>query len=149
MLSQTVEYALRAIICLANEAPAAQTNTQLASVTQVPAAYLSKVMASLNRAGLVHSQRGPNGGFTLAKDTADLALLEVVNAVDPIRRIKECPLGIKSHGAQLCPLHRRLDNMIGMVETVFGETTLADVLAESTDSKPLCSEVTNSLVNLK
>lgn len=147
MLSQTVEYALRAIVCLANESPSPQTNTQLAAVTQVPAAYLSKVMASLNRAGLVHSQRGPNGGFTLAKNAEELVLLEVVNAVDPIQRIQECPLGIKSHGDHLCPLHRRMDQMIANVESVFGSTTLAEVLAESNGSVPLCHQ-SDGLINL-
>ncbi len=138
MLSQTVEYALRAIVCLANEAPAAQTNVQLAEVTKVPAAYLSKVMASLNRAGLVRSQRGPNGGFTLTKTPQELALLEVVNAVDPIRRIEECPLGLAGHGTRLCALHRRMDNVIGLVEETFATTTLAEILAENTGSTPLC-----------
>jgi len=148
MLSQTVEYALRAIVCLANEAPSAQTNVQLAEVTKVPAAYLSKVMASLNRAGLVQSQRGPNGGFTLTKEPESLVLLDVVNAVDPIRRITKCPLDIKSHGAKLCGLHRRMDEAIAMVEKVFGETTLADILAESNGSKPLCQENGQLLVDL-
>ena len=150
MLSQTVEYALRAIVCLANESPAAQTNVQLAEVTKVPAAYLSKVMASLNRAGLVRSQRGPNGGFTLAKKPDELALLEVVNAVDPIRRITQCPLGMETHGTRLCPLHNRMDKMIGMVEQVFGQTTLAEILAESNGSKPLCGSLNNNkLVELQ
>ncbi|QDT49768.1 HTH-type transcriptional regulator IscR [Symmachiella dynata] len=148
MLSQTVEYALRAIVSLANEAPAAQTNVQIAKVTKVPSAYLSKVMASLNRAGLVHSQRGPNGGFTLAKNPEDLSLLEVVNAVDPIRRIETCPLDIASHGTRLCPLHRRMDNAIKTVEQAFANTTLAEVLADSNGSKPLCESANGNLVNL-
>ncbi|TWU07168.1 HTH-type transcriptional regulator CymR [Symmachiella macrocystis] len=148
MLSQTVEYALRAIVCLANESPSAQTNVQIAKVTKVPAAYLSKVMASLNRAGLVHSQRGPNGGFTLAKKPDELALLEVVNAVDPIRRIETCPLDLPGHGTRLCPLHRRMDNAIKTVEQAFANTTLAEVLADSNGSKPLCDTSNNDTVNL-
>ncbi len=148
MLSQTVEYALRAIVSLANETPAAQTNVQIAKVTKVPSAYLSKVMASLNRAGLVHSQRGPNGGFTLAKKPEDLSLLEVVNAVDPICRITTCPLDITGHGSRLCPLHRRMDNAIKTVEQAFANTTLAEGLAESNGSKPLCDSSNNNLVNL-
>lgn len=148
MLSQTVEYALRAIVCLANESPTAQTNVQLAEVTKVPTAYLSKVMASLNRAGLVHSQRGPNGGFTLARQPSDLVLLDVVNAVDPIRRIETCPLGIAGHGTRLCPLHRRMDNAIALVQDAFSKTTLAEVLSETNGSKPLCDPQRMNLVNL-
>lgn len=149
MLSQTVEYALRAIVCLANESPAPRTSEQLAEVTQVPQAYLPKVMLSLNRAGLVRSQRGPNGGFTLSKTPDELSLLEVVNAVDPIQRITQCPLQIQNYGTNLCALHRRLDETVAMVEKVFNETTLADILAESTGSIPLCSDSSQAIVDLK
>ncbi len=76
--------------------------------------------------------------MTLARDPSALTILEVVNAVDPIGRIKECPLGLTAHGMNLCPLHRRLDNALAMVETAFRETTLAEVLAEPLTSEPLC-----------
>jgi DNA-binding IscR family transcriptional regulator len=64
--------------------------------------------------------------------------LEVVNAVEPLQRIKTCPLGIQSHGSRLCPLHSRLDAALAAMEEAFGNTTLADVLSEPTMSKPLC-----------
>ena len=139
MLSQTVEYALRAIVFLADRNPETTTTEQIAEVTRVPTAYLSKVLQSLSRGGLVRSQRGLRGGFTLAKDPAELTILEVVNAVDPIQRIRECPLGLSAHGTHLCPLHQRLDNALETVEDAFRETTLADVLAEPTQSVPLCN----------
>ena len=62
----------------------------------------------------------------------------MVNAVEPIQRIKTCPLGLAAHGVRLCPLHRRLDDALAPVEEAFGETTLAEVLAEPTESVPLC-----------
>lgn len=139
MFSQTVEYALRAVVHLASEAPNARTTDQIAEITKVPRAYLSKVLQSLGRAGLVHSQRGIGGGVTLTKDAEDLTILEVVNAVEPIQRIKTCPLGLAAHGVHLCPLHKRLDNALAMVEKAFAETTLAEVLSEPTRSIPLCA----------
>ena len=138
MFSQTVEYALRAALYLAREAPAPRTTDQIALATRVPKAYLSKVLQGLGRAGLVHSQRGLGGGMTLTQDPTRLTILEVVNAVDPIGRIKECPLGLESRGMNLCPLHRRLDNALAMVEEAFQKTTLAEVLTEPTTSVPLC-----------
>lgn len=138
MLSQTAEYALRAVVHLAEYAPAPRTTEQIAQATLVPQAYLSKVLQALNRAGVVHTQRGVGGGITLEKAPRELTILEVVNAVDPIQRIKECPLGLASHGTQLCPLHRRLDSALGMVEHVFQQTTLAEVLADPSQSVPLC-----------
>jgi Rrf2 family protein len=138
MFSQTVEYALRAVVHLASQAPDSRTTDQIAEATRVPKAYLSKVLQALNRAGVVHSQRGLGGGMTLAKPADELTILEVVNAVEPIRRIKTCPLGLAAHGVRLCPLHRRLDDALAHVEAAFGSTTLAEVLAEPSRSVPLC-----------
>ena len=138
MFSQTVEYALRAVVHLADQAPRARTTDQIAAVTRVPKAYLSKVLQSLCRAGIVHSQRGSGSGMTLTRPPEELTILEVVNAVEPIGRIRTCPLGLTAHGMRLCPLHRRLDNALALVENAFRRTTLAEVLAEPTTSVPLC-----------
>lgn len=142
MFSQTVEYALRAVVHLADQAPLARTTDQIATATQVPKAYLSKVLQALSRGGIVHTQRGLGGGVTLAKSPDELTLLEVVNAVEPIPRIKECPLGLAAHGKNLCPLHRRLDAAYAMVEEAFDESTLAEILSEPSRSPPLCEPQT-------
>jgi len=138
VFSQTVEYALRAVVHLASRDPEAQTTDQIASATRVPRAYLSKVIQGLARGGIVESHRGLGGGVSLAIPPAKLTILQVVNAVEPIERIRTCPLGLAAHGVHLCPLHRRLDNALAMVEEAFASTTLAEVLAEPTQSVPLC-----------
>ena len=138
MISQTVEYALRAIVHLASVAPLSQTTDQIAEVTLVPRAYLSKVLQGLARAGLINSQRGIGGGVTLVKSASNLTILEVVNSVEPIQRIRTCPLSILSHRIRLCPLHKRLDSAFAMVEDAFKKTTLEDVLSEPSRSVPLC-----------
>jgi Rrf2 family transcriptional regulator, nitric oxide-sensitive transcriptional repressor len=145
MLSQTVEYSLRAIVWLASHANDPQTTQQIATATLVPAGYLSKVMQSLGRGGLVTAQRGKRGGFLLVRPAAEVSVLEVINTVEPIQRIRECPLGIAAHGSHLCPLHRRLDAAMAMIEKTFRETSIAEVLAEPSTSKPLCriAEVQN------
>ncbi|WP_144996132.1 RrF2 family transcriptional regulator [Polystyrenella longa] len=138
MFSQTVEYALRAVVQLAYKSPEACTTEQIAEATLVPKAYLSKVLQGLSRAGIVNSQRGIRGGMSLNRSPEELTILDVVNSVDPIQRIKQCPLGLKSHGANLCPLHRRMDESLAMVEKTFASTTLAEILAEPSSSTPLC-----------
>jgi len=110
----------------------------VAEATRVPPACLSKVLQALSRGGIVKSQRGVGGGIALARPADELTILEVVNAVEPIQRIKSCPLGLKSHGVRLCPLHRRIDDAMATVEAAFGSTTLAEILAEPTHSPPLC-----------
>lgn len=138
MFSQTVEYALRAVVHLADQSPAPQTTEQIATATKVPKAYLSKVLQGLSEAKIVQSKRGLGGGISLVKAPSQLTILEVVNAVEPIGRIRECPLGLAAHGVRLCPLHKRLDSALAMVEEAFRQTTLAEVLAEPTESYPLC-----------
>ncbi len=140
MISQTVEYALRAIVTIAQHGGQPCTAQQIAEITQVPAPYLSKLMQGLVRAGLASSQRGLRGGFLLSKDPSELTIWEVVHAVEPFQRILECPLGIKSHGSTLCPLHRRLDRAMATVEEQFRGATIADVLAEPGAVTPLCEE---------
>ena len=138
MISQTVEYALRAVVFLADQNGAARTTQQIADTTRVPTAYLSKVMQELGRAKLVQSQRGLHGGFTLGKDPKHLTIWEVVEAVEPLQRIRQCPLGLESHRLRLCPLHKRLDDALASIEKAFRETTVADVIDEPTTSRPLC-----------
>ncbi len=138
MFSQTVEYALRAVVCLAQHSPKACTTDQISEATKVPKPYLSKVLQNLGRSGIVLSQRGIGGGVTLVKAPEELTILEVVNSVEPIVRIHVCPLGLKSHGQALCPLHRRMDDALAAMEKSFQSTTLAELLAEPTNSHPLC-----------
>ena len=147
MISQTVEYALRAIVTIAQHDGQPCTAQQLSVITQVPAPYLSKLMQGLVRAGLVSSRRGLHGGFVLAKDSAELTIWEVVSAVDPFQRINECPLGIKSHASTLCPLHRRLDHAMETVEEMFRKTTVADVLSEPGSVTPLREEKKVMMIN--
>ena len=137
MLSQTVEYALRAVVYLANRPGEASRTSEIAEVTKVPSAYLSKVLQELRKADIVSSQRGIGGGVMLSRSPEELTILEVVDAVDPIQRIDSCPLGLRKHGVRLCPLHRRLDNAMKQFEEAFANTTLAEVLAEPTKSVPL------------
>ncbi|HUY31937.1 MAG TPA: Rrf2 family transcriptional regulator [Pirellulales bacterium] len=142
MFSQTAEYALRAIVYLADQGDSPRTTRQIAEVTHVPPGYLAKVMQSLSRAGLVSSQRGLHGGFVLARPPQKLTVLDVIQAVDPLRRIETCPLGLEGH-LSLCPLHRRLDSAVAMVEKALRESTIAELLAEPAKDKniprPLCS----------
>ena len=140
MFSQTVEYALRAVVFLADHSPKACTTDEIAIATKVPKPYLSKVLQNLGRNRIVRSQRGIGGGISLVKSPDQLTILEVVNAVEPIERIVVCPLGLKSHGKHLCPLHRRVDDALATVEKSFRDTTLAELLSEPTTSHPLCEE---------
>src|SRR4051794_30158307 len=138
MISKTVEYALRAMVHLADKYGTPQTSQQIAEVTKVAGPYLSKVMKNLAKAKLLHSQRGLHGGFSLVRDPSKITIWDVVDAVEPLQRIRSCPLDLAAHRTKLCPLHKRLDDALASVEKAFRQTTLAEVLADPSTSRPLC-----------
>ena len=140
LISQTLEYALRSIVFIATGAGQSYTTLQISQATKVPQAYLSKVLQSLVKAKLIQSQRGLGGGFILNKVAKEIRILDVVNAVDPLERIKTCPLGIKSHGNDLCRLHKKLDESLSIIEKDFADTTLTDIITNPTNVLPLCEK---------
>lgn len=139
MISQTAEYALRAVVYLGSQTGRPTTTQRIAAATQVPVGYLSKVLQSLGKAGLVEAQRGLRGGYVLARPTDELTVLDVINSVDPLQRIEGCPLGLQTHGEGLCSLHRCLDSGIAQVESLYRGTTIEQLLQEQgADRSPLC-----------
>ena len=138
MFSQTVEYALRAVVHLAMKSPEPLKTAAIAEATKVPISYLSKVLQGLQKEEIVKLQRGIGGGVSLAREPSKLSILDIVNAVEPIQRIKTCPLELKTHGRKLCALHGRLDDSLKQMEHAFAATTLEELLQERNPSKPLC-----------
>ena len=138
MFSQTNEYALRVILYLALFPDKPAKNADIAKVTQVPPGYLYKVLQTLDRAGLVHGQRGMHGGFILARGPDQISVLDVISAVDPLPRIRICPLHIEGHAIHLCALHKRVDQAFARVEDAFAKTSITELLQDTVNSKPLC-----------
>ncbi|MEP0845412.1 MAG: Rrf2 family transcriptional regulator [Phycisphaerae bacterium] len=136
MISKTAEYAIRACLWLASHADQPWTTQQIAAATGVPPGYLAKVLQQLSRASLLRAQPGPGGGFALNHTAGGIALLEIVNAVDPVPRIRACPLNLAEHHPELCPLHSRLDRALATIEVTLRECTLASLLLECGD-RPL------------
>lgn len=137
MLSKTAEYALRAVMCLAGGGSPHTPADALAVRTKVPRRYLNRVLQDLGVAGLVSSRSGPGGGYFLQGKPAEISLLSVVNAVSPVERIRECPLGLKSH-KKLCPLHSELDKAYAATEKAFAGVTIQDMLESTSPVIPLC-----------
>lgn len=136
MLQRTAEYALRVAIALARHPGQPSTSGQVAKATRVPPRYLYKVLQALIRADLVRSQPGPGGGYTLAVEPDRTTLLEIVAAIEPVTRIRSCPVGLKSH-SDLCPLHQRLDQAYAAIEEALGNVTLGEVLRAPSRIPPL------------
>jgi Rrf2 family protein len=142
VISQTAEYALRSVVYLGSQIGQPVTTHRIAAATRVPVGYLSKVLQALGRAGLVDAQRGLRGGYVLARPLDELTILDVINAVDPLERITRCPLGLAAHAGSLCSLHRRLDEAMALIESLFKQTSIEQLLAERGASEnPLCETI--------
>lgn len=122
MFSQTVEYALRAMVQLAADSSGAATTKDIAAKAKVPSAYLAKVLQSMRRGGLIHSRRGVGGGVTLAKPAAKITLLDVIDAVEPLKRTpgKKVPAAAQ--------LQNAMDTAVDQLRSTFDSKTLADML---------------------
>ena len=101
MFSLTIEYAMRAMVALAAGDGNPMTTKQIASTMKVPQSYLSKVLQSLVRAGLVNSTRGLKGGFVLARKPGEVNMMEILNAVR----------GEVEGTAYAVAVHRRIDKI--------------------------------------
>lgn len=136
LISQTSEYALRAMVHLAASNQRASVR-DISERVDVPTAYLGKVLKHLVRARLITARRGPGGGVALAKPADQISVFDIVDAVDPIEHIRRCPLGHPEPDGALCPLHAHIEAAIRHVESEFRSTMLAD-LAAGLDH-PLCT----------
>ena len=146
-VSQTADYALRAVVWLAQHRGQPQTAPRLAEATGVPCSYLPKVLQPLIRGGLLSAQRGLHGGYALVRDPTGLSVLDVINCVDPMPRIHACPLGLGTHHAELCPLHRLLDSATMDAERRFAEAHIDDLIPPASVTDVILADLPDSSHN--
>jgi Rrf2 family protein len=135
MISRTNEYALRVMVLLAAQNGKPCGTRQIAAATQVPPSYLSKILLQLVKVGFVRSQRGLHGGFVLAHAPSEVSVFDIVSAIDPLPRIRVCPLALPVHCKQLCPLHKELDDAFELVEKAFRRASLSSLVQAGTEMR--------------
>src|ERR1700684_1717063 len=81
-LSARADYALRAAIELAAAGPGHVTADQLARAQQIPGKFLETILTQLRRAGLIRSQRGPDGGFWLGRAAGEVSSGDIIRGAD-------------------------------------------------------------------
>ena len=141
MFSHTVEYALRAVVYLAQRhSDGPIDSAQIADATQVPSSYLAKILQDLARTEILTSKRGVGGGFQLSRPPDVLSVLDVVTAVDPLQRISGCPLSLPTHCRQLCPMHARLDEACAQVEETLRRSPISEMMFDPSRPPPLREE---------
>ncbi|MBU0929126.1 MAG: Rrf2 family transcriptional regulator [Spirochaetes bacterium] len=68
--------------CLAKREGRSATSAEIAQSESIPAKYLEGILSRLKASGLIESERGKNGGYRMAKDPAEIRMLEIVEAID-------------------------------------------------------------------
>jgi Rrf2 family protein len=128
-LSQTAEYALRATAWLAAESPRGPVRARdLSEGTQIPAHYLSKILRRLVLAGVLESQKGQGGGFSLALRPEQITFRAVLAAVDAYPDQDGCAFGWGTcDSTHPCPLHPSWSRMNEEFQDWASTTTFADV----------------------
>lgn len=123
MFSKSCEYAIKAMIFVAQKSKEEQRVgiKEIAKGTDAPEHFMAKIMQDLSRRKLIHSAKGPNGGFYM--DAGDLknSIADIVKVIDGDTIYKDCVLGLKVCSEKNpCPVHFEFKeikkNLIKMIE---------------------------------
>ncbi|GAA3763712.1 hypothetical protein GCM10022225_57080 [Plantactinospora mayteni] len=72
-----------------NRRPAPLTAEQIARAQDIPPKFLESILLQLRRGGIVHAQRGPEGGYWLARPATEISLAEIIRVIDgPLANIR-------------------------------------------------------------
>jgi Rrf2 family protein len=128
-ISAKVDYAVRALLGLAERAPELSTIDLVIGEQNLPRKFAESILSDLRRAGLVRSQRGARGGYALARPAADITLGAIFRAVDgPLAEVRGLRpdqtsyTGVAEHLPQVWVAVR------ASLRRVLDETTLQQVL---------------------
>ncbi|MFN8422665.1 MAG: Rrf2 family transcriptional regulator [Anaerolineae bacterium] len=106
-LSKRGDYAVRAVLDLArHEGDGRRKTREIAAAMNIPAGYLSQILAALVQSGLVVATAGRDGGYRLARPADAVSLLDVIRAIDGPVGVQECLLrGIPCGADGFCAVH--------------------------------------------
>jgi Rrf2 family protein len=132
LFSRQCEYALQAVLFLALKPEGSKTSIRdLAKRIQIPHHFLAKILQQLVYKGLLISQKGPTGGFALAKPAKAITLYDIVEAVDGVDFTTKCILGFpECSGKNPCAVHETWGAMRDELKNVFMSKNIAQMARE-------------------
>ena len=124
------DYAVRAMLELATVDEGLTKGERIAQAQGIPLKFLENILIDLRHAGLVHAQRGAEGGYRLARGAADVTLGEVIRAVEgPLASVRgEPPESVTYNGAAE-NLQTVWVAVRASLRSVLDDLTLAEVVA--------------------
>ena len=127
-LSTRSRYGLRAMYDLAVNQAGPVSLKSIATRQSISEAYLEQLFASLKRAKLVKSSRGAAGGYELMKESKDISVGEILNALEGSTCITDCVGGYNCENACSCPSHPVFAKVQKALDKVLSEISLADMV---------------------
>ena len=128
-----VDYAVRAAMVLARASDAGSgpmKGEQIGTDQQIPVKYLENILSELRQSGLVRSQRGADGGYWLAKDPDDVAIADIIRAVEgPLATVRGERAEQLDYGDRAGSLQDMWIAVRASLRSVLERVTLADVVA--------------------
>ena len=137
MFSKTCEYAIRAVIYIAQQTKDGSKVgiKDIARGIDSPEHFIAKILQDLSRKGLIQSLKGPTGGFFLDESDRKTSLAEIVKAVDGDEIFSGCALGLKQcSDKEPCPMHHEFVKIRKSISDVLTKARLGD-LEEKLDKK--------------
>lgn len=136
--SKPCMHGLRAVLYIASrnvESPV--RGEDIAREEDLPQPFLSKILKILSSRNILHSVRGPGGGFRLARTAEEITLLDIVEAIDGLTQFDECALGWKTcQDDKPCPLHNSWKQMRLGLREYLSKSTVADLVKHEKATKP-------------
>jgi Rrf2 family protein len=136
MLSNTCKYGIRAIVYIAGASRNGEKIglKRISSDLNLPMPFLAKILQSLAKQKILLSSKGPNGGFSLAREPRDINLSEVVRAIDGVDAFSKCVLhndNCKSsdHTKVACILHNDYVKARLRIEKLFEKKTVQSLVS--------------------
>lgn len=133
MFSNSTKYAIRAILQLSTLPPQERaTVDELASVLDLPKAYLSKLLQQLSRADVISSSKGRGGGFFLSNSNLKRPLIDLIECLEGHNVLKKCLLGLPNcSDKNPCALHTYYKEFRIDLERVLMKESLRDLVLDS------------------
>jgi Rrf2 family protein len=129
-VSARVDYGVRAVLELAAAQGRPVKGDDIARAQDIPLNFLENILADLRNADLVRTQRGPAGGYWLARSPEEIPLAEVIRAVEgPLASVRGEPPEAVSYEGAAASLQTIWIAVRANLRAVLDEVTLADVVA--------------------
>lgn len=131
MFSKTCEYGIKATSHIAYQSQLGKRVSlkDIAAAIDSPTAFTAKILQQLSKVGIIHSIKGPNGGFEIPEHLLDkLCLSDVVVAIDGKSIFVECGLGLKAcNEDKPCPVHNQFKLVRASLRQMLETTSIRDL----------------------